>query len=105
MAILFKSLRYRSSGPQTWGINLRRLVKWKNEFSTLAGAGRARHRRRQPDGLGRHARRLETGGLEEHRAQALRRGIGHHQSRRPICHDNHLDANAGLDVSYGSRAA
>ena len=36
MAIPFKSLRYRGSGPQTWGINLRRLVKWKNEFSYLS---------------------------------------------------------------------
>ena len=36
VAIPFKSLRYRGSGPQTWGINLRRLVKWKNEFSYLS---------------------------------------------------------------------
>ena len=35
MAIPFKSLRYRGSGPQTWGINLRRVIKWKNEFSYL----------------------------------------------------------------------
>ena len=32
VAIPFKMLRYRGSGPQTWGINLRRLVKWKNEI-------------------------------------------------------------------------
>jgi hypothetical protein len=36
VAIPFKSLRYRGSGPQTWGINLRRLVKWKNEISYLS---------------------------------------------------------------------
>jgi hypothetical protein len=36
VAIPFKTLRYRGSGPQTWGINLRRLVKWKNEFSYLS---------------------------------------------------------------------
>ena len=55
VAIPFKSLRYRGSGPQTWGINLRRLVKWKNEFSylslvpaalgTAASAGWRRRRR------------------------------------------------------------
>jgi len=34
--IPFKSLRYRGSGAQEWGINLRRLVKWKNEMSYLS---------------------------------------------------------------------
>ena len=35
MAIPFKSLRYRGSGPQVWGINFRRIVKWKNETTFL----------------------------------------------------------------------
>ena len=35
MAIPFKSLRYRGSGPQVWGINFRRVVRWKNEDSYL----------------------------------------------------------------------
>ena len=35
MVIPFKSLRYRRAGPQTWGINFRRIVPWKNEVSTL----------------------------------------------------------------------
>ena len=35
MAIPFKSLRYAGSGPQVWGINFRRIVKWKNEVSFL----------------------------------------------------------------------
>jgi hypothetical protein len=30
MRIPFKSLRYRTAGPQTWGMNVRRVVKWKN---------------------------------------------------------------------------
>ena len=34
--IPFKTLRYRGNGAQTWGINLRRLVKWKNEWSYLS---------------------------------------------------------------------
>ena len=33
MAIPFKSLRYRESGPQVWGINFRRVIRWKNEFA------------------------------------------------------------------------
>jgi hypothetical protein len=36
VAIPFKTLRYGGSGPQTWGINLRRFVKWKNEISYLS---------------------------------------------------------------------
>lgn len=36
MAIPFRSLRYRGSGPQTWGINVRRNVRWKNELSYLS---------------------------------------------------------------------
>jgi len=36
VGIPFKSLRYRGSGAQEWGINLRRLVKWKNEISYLS---------------------------------------------------------------------
>jgi hypothetical protein len=36
VAIPFKTLRYRGNGAQTWGINLRRLVKWKNEISYLS---------------------------------------------------------------------
>ena len=36
MAIPFRSLRYRGSGPQEWGINIRRNVRWKNELSYLS---------------------------------------------------------------------
>ena len=35
MIIPFKSLRYRSAGAQTWGINIRRIVRSKNEVSNL----------------------------------------------------------------------
>jgi hypothetical protein len=33
MMIPFKSLRYRESGAQTWGINFRRVIRWKNEWA------------------------------------------------------------------------
>jgi hypothetical protein len=36
MAIPFRSLRYRGSGPQVWGLNIRRNVRWKNELSYLS---------------------------------------------------------------------
>src|SRR4029450_12016435 len=35
MAIPFKSLRYSGGGLQTWGINFRRVIKWKNELTHL----------------------------------------------------------------------
>ncbi len=35
MRIPFKTLRYASGGPQVWGINFRRVVRWKNEISYL----------------------------------------------------------------------
>ena len=36
MAVPLKSLRYKTSGQQTWGINARRMVRWKNETSYLS---------------------------------------------------------------------
>ncbi|MFA5911767.1 MAG: DUF5916 domain-containing protein [Vicinamibacterales bacterium] len=41
MAIPFKSLRYQPGADQAWGINLRRVVRWKNEWSYLAQVPRA----------------------------------------------------------------
>jgi Domain of unknown function (DUF5916) len=41
MAIPFKSLRYGPGRDQTWGVNLRRVVRWKNEWSYLAHVPRA----------------------------------------------------------------
>ena len=35
MSIPFKSLRYGAPGPQVWGFNMRRVVKWKNETPYL----------------------------------------------------------------------
>jgi hypothetical protein len=41
IAIPFKSLRYQPGTDQVWGINLRRVVRWKNEWSYLAQVPRA----------------------------------------------------------------
>jgi hypothetical protein len=35
-AIPFKSLRFRAAGPQVWGFNLRRMIRWKNEQHSIA---------------------------------------------------------------------
>ena len=41
IVIPFKSLRYQPGTDQTWGVNLRRVVRWKNEWSYLAQVPRA----------------------------------------------------------------
>jgi hypothetical protein len=41
IVIPFKSLRYQPGTEQTWGVNLRRVVRWKNEWSYLAQVPRA----------------------------------------------------------------
>jgi Domain of unknown function (DUF5916)/Carbohydrate family 9 binding domain-like len=41
MAIPFKSLRYAPGRGQIWGVNLRRVVRWKNEWSHLTQIPRA----------------------------------------------------------------
>ena len=103
VAIPFKSLRYRGSGPQTWGINLRRLVKWKNEFSYLSlvpaalGTG----------GVSRMASAATVIGLEtpaeskniEFKPYAVASSISNRTAVVPF--NNRGDANAGLDFKYG----
>ncbi len=103
VAIPFKTLRYRGSGPQTWGINLRRLVKWKNEFSYLSlvpaalGTG----------GISRMASAATVVGLEtpaqsknlELKPYAVASSTTDRGGASPF--DNRGQANAGLDFKYG----
>jgi hypothetical protein len=103
VAIPFKSLRYRGSGPQTWGINLRRLVKWKNEFSYLSlvpaalGTG----------GISRMASAATVVGLEtpaqsknlELKPYVVASSTTDRAGASPF--DNRGQANAGLDFKYG----
>jgi len=102
-AIPFKTLRYRASGPQTWGINLRRLVKWKNEFSYLSlvpaalGVG----------GVSRMASTATLVGIQtpqesknvELKPYAVSSVSTNHATSAPF--DNRFDANAGIDFKYG----
>ena len=49
----------------------------------LAGTGRARHRRREPDGVGGHAHRgRDAGRVEEPRAEAVRGLVGDHHAHQ-----------------------
>lgn len=103
VAIPFKTLRYRASGAQTWGINLRRLVKWKNEFSYLslvpASLGAS--------GVSRMASTATLVGIQtpaesknvELKPYAVSSVSTNHATAAPF--DNRLDADAGLDFKYG----
>jgi hypothetical protein len=102
-AIPFKTLRYRGSGPQTWGINLRRLVRWKNEFSYLSlvpaalGTG----------GVSRMASAATVVGIEtpseskniELKPYAVTSVTTDRAAREPF--ENDPQANAGFDFKYG----
>jgi hypothetical protein len=103
VAIPFKSLRYRGSGAQEWGINLRRLVKWKNETSYLSlvpaalGFG----------GVSRMASAATLVGLEtpaqskniELKPYAVSSLTTDRAAAAPF--DNDPKGNAGFDFKYG----
>lgn len=102
VAIPFKTLRYRGNGTQTWGVNMRRLVRWKNEFSYLSLVPAALG----TQGVTRMASAATVEGLEtpsesknlEFKPYALGTSTA---ARRAGALDKDLGANAGLDFKYG----
>ncbi|HXW04068.1 MAG TPA: DUF5916 domain-containing protein [Vicinamibacterales bacterium] len=102
MAIPFRSLRYRGSGPQVWGINIRRNVRWKNELSYLSPVPRQYGAR----GILRLSQAATLVGLEAP-PTALNLDIkpytlGSVSADRVIDpgFTNELDGNAGFDLKY-----
>jgi hypothetical protein len=103
MAIPFKSLRYRQPGPQVWGINFRRVVKWKNETSLLtrmpSSYGNAGVSQMQEAGtlVG-----LEAPGLAKNleiKPYALSTVTTNRAAARPF--NNDAEATGGVDLKYG----
>jgi hypothetical protein len=103
VAIPFKTLRYRGSGPQTWGINLRRLVKWKNEWSYLSLVPAALG----ATGVSRMASAATVVGLEtpaqsknvELKPYAVSSLTTDRTLKEPF--ENDPKGNAGFDFKYG----
>ena len=103
MVIPFKSLRYRGSGPQVWGINFRRIVKWKNETSFLTRVPLAYGR----NGLFRVSSAGTLVGLEtpaqsmnlELKGYVVSALTTDHAAADPF--SNRFSRNAGLDFKYG----
>ncbi len=103
MAIPFRSLRYRGSGPQVWGINIRRNVRWKNELSYLSPVPRLYGAR----GILRLSQAATLVGLEAPPA-ALNLDVkpyvvGNVQADRAIDprFENDFTPDAGFDLKYG----
>jgi hypothetical protein len=102
MAIPFRSLRYRGSGPQVWGINIRRNVRWKNELSYLSPVPRQYGAR----GILRLSQAATLTGLEAP-PTALNLDLkpytlGSVTADRALdpAFGNDLDGNAGVDLKY-----
>ena len=107
MAIPFKSLRYKSGSDQLWGINIRRVIRRKNEWTHLtlvpAAAG-------VPGGMFRLSRAGTLVGLDlpaaSKNVELKPYGIARMTSDTsvtPVVH-NELGADPGLDAKYGVTA-
>ncbi|MEZ5419214.1 MAG: DUF5916 domain-containing protein [Vicinamibacterales bacterium] len=102
VAIPFKTLRYRGNGAQTWGVNMRRLVRWKNEFSYLSLVPAALG----TTGVSRMASAATVQGIEppaqsknlEFKPYALGTSTA---ARRAGALDADLGGNGGFDFKYG----
>ena len=103
MAIPFRSLRYRGSGPQVWGINIRRNVRWKNELSYLSPVPRQYGAR----GILRLSQAATLVGLEAPPSalnlEVKPYAVANLKADRTVdpSFDNRLDRNAGFDAKYG----
>jgi hypothetical protein len=103
LAIPFRSLRYRGSGAQVWGINIRRNVRWKNELSYLSPVPRLYGAR----GILRLSQAATLVGLEAPQGSlnldVKPYAVSSLKADRTIDpdFDNHLEKNAGFDLKYG----
>ncbi len=105
MAIPFKSLRYRSGAAQVWGINIRRVIRRKNEWTHLtlvpASAG-------VPGGMFRLSMAGTLVGLDlpsaNRNVEIKPFGIASLTTDRPRGLSNDGDGNIGLDAKYGINA-
>ncbi len=103
VSIPFKTLRYRGSGTQTWGINFRRLVRWKNEFSYLSLVPAALG----TTGVSRMASAATVVGIEtpaesknlELKPYAVSSVTTNLTGASPF--SNRFEKNAGFDFKYG----
>ncbi len=107
MAIPFKSLRYNSGPNQIWGINIRRVIRRKNEWTHVAPIPAAAG---VPGGMFRLSRAATLAGLDlppasknvELKPYAISQLTTDRLRTPPI--DNDFDPDVGLDAKYGVTA-
>ena len=101
MAIPFESLRYAPGREQVWGINVLRVVRSKNEFSLLSPVPRSFNQ----NGIFRLASGATLVGLEapsaSHDLEVRPYAISTLRTDRPTGISRELNADGGLDASYG----
>ena len=103
IAIPFKSLRYRAGREQVWGINMRRLVRWKNEQSFITPISRSYGNR----GIYRFSDAATLVGVEapvnsrnfEVKPYGLTSLTTNANAEPPVSND--FGGDAGVDVKYG----
>jgi hypothetical protein len=103
MALPFKSLRYRGGRDQVWGINVRRIVQWKNEMSYLNPAPAAYGR----SAIMKFSSAATLVGIEpptqsinlELKPYGIAKSITDTVASPPTSND--LTADFGFDVKYG----
>ena len=103
MIIPLKSLRYRAAGPQTWGINVRRVIRSKNEVSNLTHVPAEYG----TNGVAQMAMAATLVGLEMP-AQSMNLELKPYLSSSlttdrtaQVPFSNDFGKNAGVDVKYG----
>ena len=103
MVIPFKSIRYGESGPQVWGVQFRRIVKWKNEVSLLTRVPAAYGF----NGAFRASTFATLSGLETP-AQSMNLELKPYAAsavttdrRAAVPYSNDVSPNAGFDFKYG----
>jgi hypothetical protein len=104
MAIPFKSLRYRGGKTQIWGLNFRRIVKWKNEWTYLTPIAAAFSR----EGIQRLSSAATLVGIEppersmnlELKPYATGEMVTDKTVEPPL--ENDLDSDFGFDAKYGA---
>jgi hypothetical protein len=102
IVVPFKSLRFKTSGPQVWGINFRRRLVAKNEYDFLTLIPRSY------GGSGLHYMNLAATlvGVDvppQRNLEVKPYGISSsttNNAARPVL-SNELDGNAGVDAKYG----
>jgi hypothetical protein len=103
MRIPFKSLRYQGSDSEIWGINFRRIVRWKNETSYLTPVAAAY----REGGITKLSAAATMVGLEPP-SQALNLELKPYATAglntdldADIPFENDVDGNVGFDLKYG----